>query len=134
MERYEVLIGELANKSGFSRDTLRYYEKLGMIVPNRTKDGNYRDYDSDILSIVRFIKRTKELGFTLVEIKAMIPSQNQPYTCATVFKNIQSKVNRINEEIDTLNLYKKRLSALGQLCKGDSPVSTCGSFDTLWNE
>ena len=67
-----MLIGELASKTGFSRDTIRYYETLGLIRPDFRRESRYREYSDTAVSTLRFIRNVKNLGFTLSEIKEMI--------------------------------------------------------------
>ena len=129
-----MLIGELAKKSGFSRDTLRYYEKLGMISPDHRREGNYREYGASAVSILLFIKRTKKLGFTLAEIKGMITSQDQPYSCGTAWTVVTAKIGKINAEIARLAGYKQELKALKQACVANSMLSNCDVFEALWQE
>ena len=127
-----MLIGELSKKSGFSRDTLRYYEKLDMIAPNYRREGNYREYGTEVVSVLLFIKRTKKLGFTLAEIKGMITSQNQPYSCETASRAVTAKIKKIDTEIDKLDGYKQDLTALMHACESNSMLSKCDGFETLW--
>ncbi len=127
-----MLIGELSKKSGFSRDTLRYYEKLGLINPDYRREGNYREYGARVVSVLLFIQRTKKLGFTLAEIKGMLPSQNQSYSCGVVMKVVSGKIEKINAEIAKLNGYKRELKDLMHACEADSILSACDGFATLW--
>ena len=67
-------IGETAREAGVNAQTLRYYERRGLLPrPNRRGSG-YREYSADAVQVVRFIKRAQELGFSLDEIEELIPS------------------------------------------------------------
>lgn len=99
-----MLIGQLSKKSGFTRDTIRYYEKLGLVSPDYWGVSNYRKYGPKILSVLRFIGNTKELGFTLTEIKEMIKAlQNQSYSCCKAFIAVSAKLKKIDKDIARLN-------------------------------
>ena len=68
-----MMIGELSKKSETGIETIRYYEREGLIAPASRKPSGYRNYDpSDALSRLRFIKRAKELGFSLKEIRELL--------------------------------------------------------------
>ena len=69
-----MLIGDLAKKSGFSRDTIRFYQKRGLIKgePDKSAGNNYRRYDNSTVDRLRLIKLAKTLGFTLREISGLI--------------------------------------------------------------
>lgn len=69
-----MLINEVVKKTGFSRDTIRYYEKFGLIkVPSRNRrDNNYKEYDETVIERLLIVKRAKHLGFSLKEIKELI--------------------------------------------------------------
>jgi DNA-binding transcriptional MerR regulator len=71
-------IAELEQKSGLGRDTLRYYERQGLITPPRRSANGYRQYDQHTLVELQFIQKGKWLGFTLDELKTAIPSLRQP--------------------------------------------------------
>jgi DNA-binding transcriptional MerR regulator len=78
-------IGEVAEQVGITVEAIRFYEKQGLIgLPRRTESG-YRDYPGDVVQHVSFIKRTKELGFSLKEIKELMLLQHTPgTTCSEV--------------------------------------------------
>ncbi|WP_374347972.1 MerR family transcriptional regulator [Chitinimonas sp.] len=71
-------IAELEKHSGLSRDTLRYYERQGLISPPRRDANGYRDYDRHTLTELQFIQKGKWLGFSLEQLKVAIPSLRQP--------------------------------------------------------
>ena len=127
-----MLIGELSEKSGVSRDTLRYYEKLGMLKPDHRGRGNYREYGTDVFSILSFIKKTQVMGFTLSEIKEMLPSKHQPYSCATLWSNVSDKFTELDEEIAKLQGYKNKLTSLKESCTSEAMSDVCDSFEKLW--
>ena len=107
-----MLINELAKASGFSKDTIRFYEKIGLIeLPkNSRRDNNYKDYPDDVLQTLRSIRNLKGLGFTLEEIREIIVRrQMNALDNKTAFKIIEQKIIHLDTQIDKLLLYKHHL-------------------------
>ena len=129
-----MLIGQLAKKSGFTRETIRYYEKFGLITPDYRRESNYREYGPETLSVLRFIKKTKELGFTLAEIKEMIKAfQNQSYSCDRALTIVNAKLEKIDKEIARLERYKSNLYELIEFCQQKTKSSQCLALEKLWD-
>ena len=130
-----MLIGQLAKKSGFTRDTIRYYEKFGLIRPDSRRDSLYREYGPETLSSLRFIKKTKQLGFTLAEIKEMLKGlQNQSYSCDTASTLVRMKLTKIDKEIAQLEQHKRDLNELIESCQQKTESSQCFAFEKLWSD
>ena len=81
-------IGELSHQLGISNDTLRYYEKQGLLTPNRRNSAGYRLYDNNDLKVMHFIIRAKNIGFSLAEIKdlLLIKFEKSSHSCSEVKK------------------------------------------------
>lgn len=108
-----MLIGELAKASGCSRDTIRFYEKIGLIeLPARARrENNYKDYPADALHTLRSIVSLKGLGFTLEEIREIIVRrQMDALDSRTACNFIEQKIIHLDVQIDKLLLYKHRLN------------------------
>ncbi len=118
-----MLIGKLSELSGFSRDTIRYYEKIGLITLSaKSRTGsNYRDYPDAVLDTLYTIRNLKELGFTLEEIREIIVRrQIQMLDRSTVCRIIEQKIIHLEVQIDKLQLYRHRLEeARAQVLTGD---------------
>jgi len=115
-------IGAIAKQSGFSKDTLRYYEKIGLITLNKKLRGenNYRIYDGSILQRLTTIKQLKQIGFTLKEIKDLLrKGELDMISCATVGTIVQPKLAKIEQQILELQTQQAKLLRLMQLCDGD---------------
>lgn len=115
-----MLIGELAERSGFSRDTIRYYEKRGLLDgrEHRRQANNYRDYSEQALRRLLCIGQLKEHGFTLGEIRGFLELQESIDACEGVPEQLQEKLDRVERQIEQLQLFRQRLrSALSQ-CEG----------------
>ena len=92
-------IGELEARSGASRHTLRYYEQIGLISPQR-RTNNYRDYTAQTLQDLDFIQRAQSMGFSLGEIGEILDAQrNKLIDCADGAKLIEKKMAEIKQKI-----------------------------------
>lgn len=108
-----MLIGELSKRSGFSKDTIRYYEKIKLIelaITSRT-DSNYKDYPEEILDALKLIRKYKELGFTLEEIREIIVLRSIKVLNVTKLTElVELKLTGVESEIDKLHETKIRLT------------------------
>lgn len=114
-----MLIGELAKRSGFSRDTIRYYEKLGLFTLSKTKHGatnSYKNYPLEILNRLLQIKLLKDNGFTLHEIHALLQGDGQIHVCAGLPAKLSNKVVAIENKIAELLAFKAALLQIHQAC------------------
>jgi MerR family transcriptional regulator, copper efflux regulator len=105
-----MLISELSEKTGVSKDTIRFYEKAGLLQTDLAARGenNYRQYTDEAIEELNFIKRAKMLGFTLKEIKKIIAEWD--FTSLEQASNfIQLKLEQIEEQIEQLQQFKTHL-------------------------
>jgi len=107
-------IGELAEATGLSRDTLRYYEKRGLLSARRSGNG-YRDYPEDAVDWLRYIRLAQALGFTLLEIEADLPllaatARDSAATAEALRTALQAKLAEIDRRIDGLQELRGELS------------------------
>lgn len=117
-----MLIGKLAAVSGFSRDTIRYYEKLGLlhVGMNARRDNNYKDYSPRVLERLIQIRQLKGLGFTLSEIADLLGALAQADSpCADLPAQLDKKILLIEEKISLLTKYKSKLTVVRQACDGE---------------
>lgn len=110
-------IGELAQASQVSRDTLRFYEQRGLIAAQRRANG-YRDYPADMVQLVLYIKTAQRLGFSLGEIGNSVGALWQaPDPDSAVTQLLQDKLNLIETRIAELDQLRQELQQrLGQRC------------------
>lgn len=123
-------IGEIAKQSGFSKDTLRYYEKIGLIQLDKKQRGenNYRFYDGTVLKKLNNIKNLKKIGFTLKEIKDLLRmGELELIDCQSVGRIVQPKIVKIEQEILKLQAQKNKLLQLTEQCQGDCMTTFVGS-------
>ncbi len=103
----------LEARSSLPRDTLRFYERSGLITPPRRLPNGYRDYDEHTLAELKFIAAAREVGFTLAEIKTAIPHlKAPPKQCRELVEGLRRRRQAISEQIA---LHRKQLQRLDQL-------------------
>ena len=105
-----MLINELSKKTGFSKDTIRFYEKEGLLdaaVSSRS-DNNYRNYTDEAIDRLNFIKQAKTFGFTLKEIKRIIAEWDS-VSSEEAIDFMQIKIEKIEAEINKLQNFKDYL-------------------------
>jgi DNA-binding transcriptional MerR regulator len=116
-------IGELAAQSGVGIQTLRYYERRGLISEPARRPSGYRDYSPDALRIIRLIKWAQRLGFTLDEIKEIITLIESRAQSGAVRAHAAAKVQDIDERIRNLQSMRGALQSLVDcFCEGKCPI------------
>ncbi|MBL1353702.1 MAG: heavy metal-responsive transcriptional regulator [Zetaproteobacteria bacterium] len=128
-------ISELAKQANTHIDTIRYYEKRGLMFKvSRTASG-YRIYQPKDVKRLLFIIHAKALGFTLEEIKSLLSFRSSRVNCAQVRQLAQQKSQEIDHKIHQLSKIKEVLDELSVKCKQDSDKS-CPILNTLedWDE
>lgn len=114
-----MLIGELSKRSGFSRDTIRYYEKLSLLaVKDRHSDNQYKNYGQDALDRLRHIQQLKDIGFTLREIRQMLIGEENRHPCADLPLQLMQKIERIDQQVAVLLSFKASLVDMQNACNG----------------
>jgi len=128
-----LTIGKVAERAGVKIDTLRYYERQGLIAAPERTGSNYRAYEGDTVLRVRFVKRAQELGFTLAEIKELLELRvSEDASCADVRDQALAKVADLEEKIRSLRAMRRVLSKLADECAGqDAPLSACPILGAL---
>lgn len=110
-------IGELSRLGGVSRDTIRYYEKLGLVPDaGRHHTNDYKLYTNSHLNALRRVLALKALGFTLSEIKAFDPAAQSPMTCEGLPDRLLAKLTELDHAIATLQRHKAALLAMQSHC------------------
>lgn len=122
-----LTIGEVAKATGVSADTLRYYEKMGLIRPSGRSTGGYRLYGVEATRIIRFIRGAKSLNFSLDEIRELLAlNASDQATCQQMLVRTKEKLAQAEQKIRELKAIKTLLSDLATRCPGDaSPTDGC---------
>lgn len=111
--RETLRTGEVALKSGVNVQTLRYYERRGLIEEPERRASGYREYSPDAVQLIRFIKRAQKLGFTLAEVEDLLRLRNdQQAACSKVRTAAEAKIEDIERKIRHLRAMKRALSSL----------------------
>ena len=127
-----LTIGKLAKQVGVGIETVRFYERQGLIVPPPRTDSNYRIYPEDEVARLKFIKRAKSLGFTLNEIKELLLLRHDPHaTKADIKDRTLAKIKDIEEKISDLSRIKTALEHLASSCDGHGPLNECPILNAL---
>lgn len=125
-------IGDLAKRSGCSIQTIRYYEKEGLISAPARSDGNFRLYDTTALEKLSFIKNCRALDLTLGEIKHLIALQHSPGTpCEVVNDMIDAHLHIVETRITDLQNLQRDLKRLLHKCGHARSVDQCGILNDL---
>lgn len=122
----EMLIGQLAKHSGVGTETIRYYQRRGLLAKPRRAGSGYRYFDENDTVRLRFIRRAKELGFSLGEIKTLLALKTDVSSRRSdVKQKVASKVRQITERIDDLLRIRSALKLLGNSCDGYGTIDGC---------
>ncbi|WP_442597993.1 Cu(I)-responsive transcriptional regulator [Parapusillimonas sp. JC17] len=114
-------IGEASEASAVSRKMIRYYESIGLIQPARRSDAGYRKYGANDVQTLRFIKRSRELGFSLDRIRTLIGLwEDTTRQSADVKQLAQQHIAELDSDIAKLQSIRDQLAHLVNCCHGDS--------------
>lgn len=130
-EQWPVAIGEAARRAGVSARMLRHYESLGLLPPVARSDSGYRQYSATDVHVLRFIRRSRDLGFSMEEIAVLLSLwRNQERASASVKQIAQAHIDALGERIAAMQAMQRSLAALVQCCHGDER-SDCPILDDL---
>ena len=125
-------IGNVAKMAGIGVETIRYYEREGLISRPRRPEHGFRRYPHDTVGRLRFIRRAKDLGFTLSEIRELLDLRVDPNTtCGDVKRRAESKMADIDGRIAGLKRVKVALGRLANSCAGEGATGDCPILEAL---
>ena len=128
-------IGEVAKAAGVGIDAVRFYERQGLLPEPARRPSGYREYSSDAIIDLRFIKRAKELGFSLKEISELLSIEREPTTTAGDIKRLaEEKLSDLDDKIRSLQRMKRALRKVAESCPGSGPTSGCSILQSLTND
>lgn len=133
---HELTIGKLSRETGVGVETLRYYERRGLVEPAQRTGSGYRLYGPEAARRLRFIRRAQALGFSLSEIAELLALSDRPAeTAAEVKRLTQDKISDIENRIRDLQRMKQALAELEQRCPGhDGTTAECPILAALNHE
>jgi len=122
-------IGQLARAVGVSVDTVRYYEREGLLAPRARSAGGYRLFDDGDLGRLRFIRQAKALGFTLDDVAELFALQQGGGPRERVRVRAKRRVADLDRRIRELSAIRDALARLVHQCDGTGPLSACPIID-----
>lgn len=127
-----LTIGRVARQAGVGVETVRFYERQGLLEEPPRRQSGYREYGEDAVARLRFIRRAKQLGFTLKEIKELLALRRDPSTPAVdVKRRAEAKIADIESKIKALQKMKKALVKLTTACSGHGTSGECPLLESL---
>jgi MerR family copper efflux transcriptional regulator len=124
-------IGRAAEQSGVSAKMIRYYESLGLLKAAKRTDAGYRIYDENDIHTLRFVRRARDLGFSMKQIEQLLGLwQNRRRASAEVRRVAELHITELNERIRELQSMRRTLEQLVHDCRGDARPQ-CPILDDL---
>ncbi|MGE7919731.1 Hg(II)-responsive transcriptional regulator [Viridibacillus sp. NPDC093762] len=127
-------ISELAKKCSVNKETIRYYEKIELLSdPSRT-DSGYRVYSDDTVNRINFIKRMRDLGFSLAEINKLLGVVDKDRErCSDMYDFVSRKIDEVQDKIRDLKRIEHMLMKLKKCCPDEKSLHECPIIETLMN-
>jgi Hg(II)-responsive transcriptional regulator len=127
-----LTIGKLAQQASINLETIRYYEREGLMLPPARKSSGHRAYSPSAVRRLRFITRAQELGFSLREVRELLALRREPdQPCGEVIRQIEVKTAEVEQKIVHLRAIRRALVRLKDSCEGNCQVSECPILETL---
>jgi len=124
--------GRLAKEAGVNIDTVRYYEKRGLIPKPPRKDSGYRMFREDAIKRIIFIKHAQQIGFSLHEIEELLFLRvGSKTTCREVKKRTEAKIVEVEGKILNLQRIKRALEKMADICRANKRIGDCPILDML---
>lgn len=124
--------GEVAKAAGVNVETLRYYERRGLLAEPARRESGYREYPPEAVHVVRFIKRAQALGFTLVEVDELLGLRSDgERSCGEVRDAAAEKIREIDAKIESLSAIKSALATLVATCVDGASTRECPILESL---
>jgi len=127
-----LTIGVLSKRTGCNIETIRYYERIGLLPDPPRTEGGHRDYDEDHLKRLAFVRRGRELGFTLDQIRGLLRLvDGGDFTCAEVQRITLSHIAEIRDKISDLRKMERVLKEMASKCEGGD-IPECHVIDVMF--
>ncbi|MDR0735728.1 MAG: Cd(II)/Pb(II)-responsive transcriptional regulator [Zoogloeaceae bacterium] len=125
-------IGELARRARTQAETIRYYERVGLLPETARTQGNYRVYDDRHVARLSFIRHCRGLDMSLEEIRALLRFADAPdESCAGVDALLETHIEHVTRRIKTLQSLKQQLQRLRKTCAATKETRQCGILNEL---
>ena len=126
----KLFIGALSRRTGVNIETIRYYERIGLLPPPRRTEGGHRLYSDEHFKRLIFIRRSRQLGFTLDEIRNLLCLVESGYTCEEVKDAALAHLKGIRRKITDLQRMERTLAETAACCEGGT-IPECPIIDIL---
>ena len=127
-----MLIGQLSDRSGVKLETIRYYERSGLLPPPPRTASGYREYRPDHLRRLVFLRRSRQLGFSIKEVQDLLNLASQPdRVCKDVTRLAAAHVASVKAKIHELQRLQRALEKLVCACPGKARIADCGILEAL---
>jgi MerR family mercuric resistance operon transcriptional regulator len=129
----EILsIGQVARRAGVGVETVRFYEREGLLEEPPRRSSGYRQYSEQVVTRLRFIKRAQQLGFSLKEISELLLLRVDDQTsCEEVKQRTEAKLAEVERKMVELHRMRQALLQVASLCTGQGPSGRCPMLDAL---
>ena len=128
-------IGQVAQRAGVGIETIRFYEREGLLEEPARRASGYRQYAQDAVTQIRFIKRAQQLGFSLKEIQELLTLRVDAETsCEQVKERAAAKLAEVEQKMVELQRMRQALLHVASLCAGEGPKGRCPMLDALEHE
>lgn len=124
-----LTIGKLAKQTEVTVETIRHYQRIGLLVEPDKPDSGYRQYSADAITNIRFIKRAQQAGFTLKEIATLLSLDGSH--CADVRQLAELKCQQIDQHIKSLTALRQALDTLVNSCQQTASSARCAILDVF---
>ena len=125
-------IGQVAHQAGVGVETIRFYEREGLLEEPPRKSSGYRQYSDQVVKRIHFIKRAQRLGFSLKEINELLLLRvDAQTTCEEVKQHTEAKIAEVERKLVELQRMRLALLQVASLCTGKGPASACPMLDAL---
>jgi MerR family copper efflux transcriptional regulator len=130
-----LTIGQVAKQTGVTVETVRFYEKQGLVDTPKRSGSGYRQYPPETVKRVRFIQNAKEVGFTLKDIAELLALRREPGTsCPDIKLRATLKIEEVEQKIRDLERIRNALARMILKCSNEAPVSECPFLEELDEE
>ena len=125
-------IGQVARRAGVGVETVRYYEREGLLEEPPRRASGYRQYSDEVVKRLHFIKRAQKLGFSLKEITELLMLRVDARTaCEEVRQRTEAKIAEVERKLRELQRMRQALLQVHSLCVGQGPTGRCPMLDAL---
>lgn len=130
-----LIIGQLAEATEVTVDTIRFYERKGLLLPDDRTPANYRTYSKESLRRLRFMRKAQALGFTLEEIAELLTfGSSTESTAGDVLSVTERKINEHRKRIDDFTRLRDALVVLAAECSGEGSTDNCPILNYFYDD